>query len=93
MKGIVNVDVFVVGGYEEGKPVRSYNSLNKKAVCAVELTDDGKLKHFTPFKFLIIQLNLCVKCSINTLIKKQKQLPINGKATIQLLKIIILHKY
>lgn len=46
MKGIVNVDEYVVGGYEEGKPGRSYDSFKKKAVCAVELTDDGKVKRF-----------------------------------------------
>ena len=31
MKGIVNVDEYVVGGYEEGKPSRSYDSLKKKS--------------------------------------------------------------
>ena len=30
MKGIVNVDEYVVGGYEEGKPGRSYYSSKKK---------------------------------------------------------------
>jgi len=40
MSGVVNVDEYVVGGYEEGKPDRSYDSTKKKAVCAVELTDD-----------------------------------------------------
>ena len=50
MKGIVNVDEYVVGCYEEGKPGRSYDSTNKKAVCAVELTDKGKVKRFYTFK-------------------------------------------
>ena len=50
MKGIVNVDEYVVGGYEEGKPGRSYDSNKKKAVCAVELTDDGKVKRFYTFQ-------------------------------------------
>ena len=50
MKGVVNVDQYVVGGYQEGKPGRSYNSLKKKAVCAVELTDDGKVKRFYTFQ-------------------------------------------
>ena len=50
MKGIVNVDEYVVGGYEEGKPGRSYNSSKKKAVCAVELTDKGKVKRFYTFQ-------------------------------------------
>ena len=46
MKGIVNVDEYVVGGYEEGKPGISINSSKKKAVCAVELTDNGKSETF-----------------------------------------------
>ena len=50
MKGIVNVDEYVVGGYEEGKPGRSYDSKKKKAVCAVELTDKGKVKRFYTFQ-------------------------------------------
>ena len=50
MKGIVNVDEYVVGGYEEGKSGRSYDSTKKKAVCAVELTDKGKVKRFYTFK-------------------------------------------
>ena len=50
MKGVVNVDEYVVGSYEEGKPGRSYDSNKKKAVCAVELTDDGKVKRFYTFQ-------------------------------------------
>jgi hypothetical protein len=50
MKGVVNVDEYVVGGYEEGKPGRSYDSSKKKAVCAVELTEQGKVKRFYTFK-------------------------------------------
>jgi transposase-like protein len=50
MKGIVNVDEYVVGGYEEGRPGRSYHSNKKKAVCAVELTDEGKVKRFYTFQ-------------------------------------------
>ncbi|MCT4616217.1 MAG: IS1595 family transposase, partial [Marinifilaceae bacterium] len=48
MDGIVHVDEFVVGGKEEGKEEgkvgRSYNSKKKKIVCAVELTDEGKVR-------------------------------------------------
>ena len=35
MKGNVNVDEYVVGGYEEGKPGRSYDSTQKTVVCAM----------------------------------------------------------
>jgi len=48
--GIVHVDEFVVGGYEESKQGRSYDSKKKKSVCAVELTNDGKVKRFYALK-------------------------------------------
>lgn len=44
MDGTVHVDEYVIGGKEEGKVGRSYDSNKKKMVCAVELTDDGKVK-------------------------------------------------
>jgi len=44
MKGNVHVDEFVVGGKEKGKVGRSYNVKKKKAVCAVQLTEDGKVR-------------------------------------------------
>ena len=44
MDGNVQVDEFVLGGYEQGKIGRSYNAKKKKAITAVELTDDGKIK-------------------------------------------------
>lgn len=50
IKGIVHIDEFVVGGQEEGKVGRSYDSKKKKAVCAVELTDKGKVKRMYALK-------------------------------------------
>ena len=44
--GQVHIDEFVVGGKESGKQGRSYSSKKKKATCAVELTEDGKVKRF-----------------------------------------------
>jgi len=44
MNGNVHVDEFVLGGREQGKVGRSYQSNKKKAVTAVQLTDDGKVK-------------------------------------------------
>ena len=44
MDGKVHIDEFVVGGREEGKVGRSYDSKKKKIVCAVELTGEGKVK-------------------------------------------------
>ncbi len=50
MKGTVHVDEFVLGGKEEGKVGRSYASKKKKTVCAVELTDGGKVKRMYSMK-------------------------------------------
>jgi ribosomal protein L37AE/L43A len=44
MDGNVHVDEFVLGGKDEGKVGRSYNSKKKKAVTAIQLTDEGKVK-------------------------------------------------
>jgi transposase-like protein len=41
---LVHVDEFTVGGKEEGKQGRSYDSKKKKAVIAVELTDKQRVK-------------------------------------------------
>lgn len=50
MDGDVHVDEFVVGGKEEGKVGRSYDSKKKKAVCAVQLTEDGKIRRMYSMK-------------------------------------------
>jgi len=50
MSGNVNIDEFVIGGKEEGKVGRSYNVKKKKVICAVELTDDGKVKRMYSMK-------------------------------------------
>ena len=50
MKGKVHVDEFVIGGKEEGKVGRSYEGNKKKIVCAVELTEDGKVKRIYSMK-------------------------------------------
>ena len=42
--GNVHIDEFVVGGKEVGAVGRSYHTKKKKIVCAVELTDEGKVK-------------------------------------------------
>lgn len=44
MNGNIQVDEFVLGRYKQGKIGRSYNAKKKKAVTAVEFTDDGKVK-------------------------------------------------
>lgn len=50
MDGHVHVDEFVIGGKEEGKTGRSYDAKKKKAVVAVQLTDDGKVKRMYAMK-------------------------------------------
>ncbi len=44
MDGYVHVDEFVLGGKEEGKVGRSYDSKKKKAITAIQLTKEGKLR-------------------------------------------------
>jgi len=44
MDGEVHVDEFVLGGLEKGKIGRSYDAKKKKAVTAVQLTKDGKVR-------------------------------------------------
>jgi transposase-like protein len=44
IEGIVQVDEFVVGGKENNKQGRSYDSKKKKVVIALELTQDDKVK-------------------------------------------------
>lgn len=50
MDGNVQVDEFVLGGYEQGKIGRSYKAKKKKAITAVQLTDDGKIKRMYAMK-------------------------------------------
>mgnify|MGYP001036348550 FL=1 len=50
MDGIVHVDEFVLGGKEETKTGRSYHTKKKKAVTAVQLTEDGKIKRMYAMK-------------------------------------------
>ena len=44
MSTLVHVDEFVIGGMEEGKPGRSYNTDKTKAIIAVELSEKQKIK-------------------------------------------------
>lgn len=48
--GNVHIDEFVVGGKESGVVGRSYHTKKKKIVCAVELTDEGKVKRMYSMK-------------------------------------------
>lgn len=50
MDGNVHVDEFVLGGKEEGKAGRSYDGKKKKAITAVELTEDNKVKRMYAMK-------------------------------------------
>ena len=43
MDGIVHVDELVLGGVEQGKIGRSYDTKKKKAVTAVQLTKEGRV--------------------------------------------------
>jgi hypothetical protein len=50
MNGKVHVDEFVIGGKEQGKTGRSYDAKKKKAITAIQLTDDGKVKRMYAMK-------------------------------------------
>ena len=50
MDGVVHVDEFVLGGREQTKTGRSYDVKKKKAVTAVQLTEDGKVKRMYAMK-------------------------------------------
>ena len=50
MNDRVQVDEFTIGGKEEGKQGRSYETKKKKVLCAMELTDRGKVKRFYTLK-------------------------------------------
>lgn len=50
MDGDVHVDEFVIGGKDQGKTGRSYDSKKKKAITAVQLTKDGKVKRIYAMK-------------------------------------------
>ncbi len=50
MDGIVHVDEFVLGGREEKKTGRSYDAKKKKAITAVQLTEDGKVRRMYAMK-------------------------------------------
>ena len=50
MDGDVHVDEFVIGGKDPGKTGRSYSGKKKKAVTAVQLTEDGKVKRMYAMK-------------------------------------------
>jgi len=43
MDGTVHVDEFVLGGVEQGKIGRSYDTKKKNAVTAVQLTKEGRV--------------------------------------------------
>ncbi len=50
MDGVVHVDEFVLGGREETKVGRSYDVKKKKAITALRLTEDGKVKRIYAMK-------------------------------------------
>lgn len=50
MDGNIQVDEFVVGGKEEGKVGRSYDSKKKKVIIALQLTDYGNVRRIYSMK-------------------------------------------
>ena len=70
MEGKVQVDEFTIGGKEEGKQGRSYDAKKKKVLCAIQLSNRGKVKRFMHLKFLTIPQNHYEQYLINTLIRQ-----------------------
>lgn len=50
MDGDVHVDEFVIGAKDPGRTGRSYSGKKKKAITAVQLTEDGKVKRMYALK-------------------------------------------
>lgn len=78
MKGKVEVDEFVFGGKETGKVGRSYDAKKKKAVCAVEYTDEGKVKRIYALKINNYSAKELAKYLISTFQNLLKLKQING---------------
>lgn len=57
MDDLVQVDEFVINEQEQGKLGRSYDSKKKKAITAVQLTEQGKVKRMYIQKLEIFQHN------------------------------------
>ncbi len=89
MKGNVQLDEFVVGGKETGKQRRIFDGKKSKVACAIELTDDGKIKR--GYTNVINDYSAkSIKPLFDThLIKKQKLKPTNVQIKKSLQKIII----
>ena len=79
MKGTVYVDEFTVVEKEENKPGRSYNVKKKKVICAVEVTEDGKIKRFYAQKINDFSSKSLRSIFENISINQLMLLPINGK--------------
>ena len=45
-KYLASIDEFTIGGKEEGKQGRSYEAKKKKVLCAIQLSNQGKVKRF-----------------------------------------------
>ncbi len=72
MTGIVHVDEFVLGGREKNQVGRSYNAKKKKAITAVELTDDGKVKRMYAMKIQDFSARLLQYIFVNHISREAK---------------------
>ena len=81
MDGNVCVDEFVLGGYEQGKIGRSYNAKKKKAITAVELTEDGKIKRMYVLKIEDFSARSLQYMFVYHISRKAKVTLINGEDT------------
>ena len=70
--GHVDIDEFVLGGKEKGKVGRSYDSRKKKTVCAVQLTDLGKVKRMYAMRINDFSAHSLIKIFDKHIDKKAK---------------------
>lgn len=91
MDGGVHVDEFVLGGKEEGKVGRSYDSKKKKAITAVQLTEQGKIRRMYAMVIndfsakslvLIFEKHIDVKAKVTTDLWKGYR-PLSKEFTIE----------
>ena len=83
MTGIVHVNEFVLGGREKNQVGRSYNAKKKKAITAVELTEDVKVKRMYAMKIQDFSTRSLQYIFVNHISQEAKVIPITKAFNIE----------
>ena len=83
MTGIVHVDEFFLGGREKNQVGRSYNAKKKKAITAVELTEDVKVKRMYAMKIQDFSTRSLQYIFVNHISREAKVIPITKAFNIE----------